>query len=143
MKSIKSLVCSKANQIIKNGYSKSEAFTKAWVLVKAEAVQDKMHVLKLSSDCFSSSERAAYNKLSSEYGILMNRASSIKIADEIDQRAKADRRLAEISERLSDIQFAVSIHNKKSTSDERAAYITERKELEAEQKRIWITGKVA
>lgn len=80
---MKSKVCTMTNALVKKGYTKSAAFTKAWALVKAEAVNERMHRLSLSSDRYNRQDRELASRLSVEYGCLMSKANSIHNGPEI------------------------------------------------------------
>ena len=104
---MKSKVCTLANSFIRKGYTKSAAFTKAWALVKAEAISDRMHTLSLSTDRYNAAQREESNRLSSEYAILMNRANSIQTAEEAAAiEAKRQKAIADY-ERKQDLLYEI------------------------------------
>ena len=97
---MKSKVCTKANEFMKKGYTKSEAFTKAWALCKAEAISEKLHVLSLSTDRYSNTQNVKVRDMNMQHANLMNRANSIQSAEEIAaDKAKAQKELADYNRR--------------------------------------------
>ena len=102
---MKSKVCTMANELTKKGYTKSEAFTKAWALCKAEAISEKLHALSLSTDRYSAAQNVKVRDMSMEHANLMNRANSIQSAEEITAaEAKAQKELADYNRR-EEIKF--------------------------------------
>jgi len=96
---MKATVCRMANEFTAKGYTKSQAFTKAWAIVKAEDISRRQHDLSISTDRYSAAERTKAEALSREYVNLVSRANSIKNAAEIkaenNNKANAERSLFE------------------------------------------------
>lgn len=58
----KSNVCKKANDFIRNGISRKEAFVKAWALVKIEKIENRLFDLNMV-DRQSAAQRSEYSAL--------------------------------------------------------------------------------
>lgn len=73
----KSEICTAANQLMKQGYTKSEAFIRAWALAKAEVIENELFVLNLA-DRYTYSENKRAGELHAELCRLYARANSHK-----------------------------------------------------------------
>lgn len=83
MNNMKSNVCKKANAFIAQGHTRSAAFVKAWALVKADAITEKMDWIE-GADRMSSVQLNQYRELGAKRTALWNKADSIKTAAEIE-----------------------------------------------------------
>lgn len=126
----KSKVCTMANALVSKGYTKSEAFTKAWAIVKAEAISDKLHVLSLSTDRYNTTERTTVADLNREHTLLMNKANSIQTAAEAAAIAARNQKISDDYNRAEDIRFELGCLVRKGQMNS-ALYNDLRAELKA------------
>lgn len=105
MANMKSIVCTKANQLVKEGYTKSAAFVRAWALAKAEVISDQLFYMNMK-DRYNAADREYVAKLQIERSSLYTRANTCKKIEAPKTLVLTDAEKAEINERLTKIMLS-------------------------------------